>query len=224
MSIVRRGKRFRVTQNNHLIVMMIKCPHCVLGVLFVAKYQVDSIQSWGSFEYNDVSYSLSHLDAHEVVFNGRKEDYKFIVTYSMHCFAKEETPFNVPVVFSDGRESKPVCMERYEASKQLRTIINGLHDVRLYKTDNEKFFTFHMMNSATNKIEPYKVCIVFFKEKRLLRMHVLTAFFAREGLGSQDSPIDDKKVKSESFFKIAMDTKARPKNAKIPKEALNRER
>lgn len=188
----------------------------------MAKYQIDSIQSWGGFEHDGVSYSLSHLDAHEITFKGRKDSYKFIVTYGMHCFAKEGTPFNIPVDIADGRETKPICMERYEASKCLRAIIRGLQDVRLYKTDNEKFFTFHTMNSATNQVEPYKVCIAFFKEKRLLRMHVLTAFFAREGLGSLAVPIDEKKIKSESLFKIALDVKARPKHARIPKEALNR--
>ena len=66
-------------------------------------------------------------------------------------------------------------MERYEASKQIRNILVNLPSMSLYHTDAEKYFTLHMMNSATKQIEPYKICVAFFKENRLLRMHILSA-------------------------------------------------
>lgn len=185
----------------------------------VAKYHIDSVQNWAPFEHGGVSHSLAHLDAHEITYKGNKADYTFVVTYGLHCFAKDQTPFNIPVTYKDGRESKTICMERYEASKQLRNILPNLSAMSLYQTTEEKFFTLHMMNSATNQVEPYKICVAFFKEKRLLRMHILSAFFARTGPGAPGEAIPNKSV---SLFKVAMDTVKRPRDSGKPKEANNR--
>lgn len=185
----------------------------------VANYQIDSIQAWQPFVHAGTTHSLSHLDAHEITYKGEKAEYRFIVTYGLHCFAKDETEHNIPVIYEDGRESKSICMERYEASKQLREILGNLPSMTLYETSAEKYFSLHMMNSATNTVEPYKICIAFFKEKRLLRMHILSAFFARTGAGAPGEKIPHKAL---SLYKIAMDTQKKPRGGKIPKEAGNR--
>jgi len=185
----------------------------------VAKYQIDSIQNWQPFEHGGIPYSLSHLDAHEITYKGQKQDYKFVVTYGLHCFAKDTTAFNIPLVYGDGREMLTICMERYEASKQIRKILTNLPAMKLFHTDADKFFTLDMINSTTGQYEPYKVCIAFYKEKRLLRMHILSAFFVRTGPGSPGVPIPSKSV---SLFKVAMDTAAKQRNGAFPKEANNR--
>jgi len=187
----------------------------------VAKYHIDCIQNWEPFVHEGTSYSLSHLDAHEITFKGHTTDFKFVVSYGLHCFAKEDTDYNIPVFYKDGRESKRICMERYEASKQIRQIIENLPTMMIYQTTTEKYFTLHMMNSATNQVEPYKICVAFFKEKRLLRMHILSAFFARIGPGSPGVVIPNKPV---SVFKIATDTMKKPRNSGMPKEVNNREK
>lgn len=185
----------------------------------MANYQVDSIQSWEPFDHGGVTYSLEHLDAHEITYKGDKQDFNFVVTYGLHCFAKEDTPYAIPVVYKDGREEKTICMERYEASKHIRRILHKLPRQQIYNTDGDRYFTFYMMNSATGLEEPYKVCVAFYKEKRVLRMHVLSAFFVRTGPGAPDVPVPNKSV---SFFKIALDTSRKPRNASYPKEANNR--
>lgn len=185
----------------------------------MAKYQIDSIQSWQPFEHSGVTHSLSHLDAHEITYKGEKAEYKFVVTYGLHCFAKDGTAHSIPVMYADGRESKSICMERYEASKHLRAILSNLASMTLYETAAEKYFSLQMMNSATNTMEPYKICIAFFKEKRLLRMHILSAFFARKGAGALGEPIPHKSL---SLYKVAMDTQKKRKGGRIPKEAGNR--
>ncbi|WP_200929802.1 hypothetical protein [Erwinia sp. Leaf53] len=137
------------------------------------------------------------------------------------AIAKDATAWNISFRYEDGREKIAICMERYEASKQLRHILKNLPAMNLYHTAAEKFFTLDMMNSATGQVEPYKICIAFYKEKRLLRMHILSAFFVREGPGAPGVPVPNKSV---SIFKIAMDTAKRPKTAAMPKEARNRYR
>lgn len=185
----------------------------------MAKYHIDSVQSWPPFEHGGNTFSLSHLDAHEVTFKGKKATYTFVVTYGLHCFAKEETAYNIPVLYKDGREEKNICLERYEASKQIRNILVNLPTMSLYHTDAEKYFTLHMMNSATQQVEPYKICVAFFKENRLLRMHILSAFFVRTGPGAPGVVIPNKPL---SLFKVAMDTDKKPRNSGKPKEASNR--
>lgn len=185
----------------------------------MAKYQIESIQSWPDFQHGGMTYSLSHLDAHEIVYKGEKQDFTFVVTYGLHCFAKEATPYAIPVVYKDGREEKTICMERYEASKQIRHILVNLPNMRLFNTAAEKYFTLEMMNSATGQLEPYKICIAFYKEKRLLRMHILSAFFVQRGPGAPGVPIPNRAV---SLFKVATDTKDKEKrHARIPSEANN---
>ncbi len=185
----------------------------------MAKYQIESIQSWPAFEYDGKLHSLAHLNAHEMTFQGINHTYTFVVTYGLHCFAKEGTPYNIPVSYEDGREKITVCLERYLASKHIRHILTNLPSMRVYHTVAEKFFTLDMMNSATGVIEPYKICIAFYKEKRLLRMHILSAFFARTGPGSSGESIPNKSL---SIFKIAMDTAKSPRSKTGPKEARNR--
>ncbi|HBS5409837.1 TPA: hypothetical protein MAJ94_005543, partial [Klebsiella pneumoniae] len=144
---------------------------------------------------------------------------KFVVTYGMHCFTKDGTPYNIPFKYQDARESISVCLERYEASKQLQHILPNLPSLMLYQTTEEKYFTLQMMNSATNQLEPYKICVAFFKENRLMRIHVLSAFFARTGPGAPGEPIPQKPV---SLFKVAVDTAKKPRNSGRPKEVNNR--
>lgn len=54
--------------------------------------------------------------------------------------------------------------------------------------------------------------------KSLLRIHVTSAYFARTGEGSPDTPINKKGL---SVFKVAMDTQRKPKG-QCPKEVRNR--
>lgn len=185
----------------------------------MAKYQIDSIQHWPAFKYDGMSYSLIHLNAHEITFKGQKHSYTFVVTYGLHCFAKADTPYNIPLSYEDGREKITICMERYEASKKIPQILASLPRMPLFQTSAEKFFTLNMMNSATGLVEPYKICIAFYKEKRLLRMHILSAFFARSGPGSSGIPVANKSL---SVFKVAMEVAKSPRNAGGPKEANNR--
>lgn len=81
----------------------------------------------------------------------------------------------------------------------------------LYETTKEKYFTFEQKNDLNNKIERYKICLCIFKENRLLRIHVTSAFFDRE----------QRKVTQKGFsiFKIAMDTQKKQRSKEIPKEA-----
>ena len=189
----------------------------------MAKYQINSIDCWGSFSFENNSFCLSHLNAHEVLFIGNDgTEYRFIVSYGLHCFTKEGTDHNIPVDISDGRETLPVCLERYEASKNIRKIIENLDapSLRLYEVTHEKHFTISSLNNITGEVEAYKVCLSFYKENRLLRIHVISAYFARTGEGRPAQPV---RRKGETLFKVAKDLMRKAKRTSAgPKEVRNR--
>jgi len=183
------------------------------------KYHVDSIQNWAAFEHAGKPYDLSHLDCHEVVFKAHQGDIRFVVTYGLHCFTKDGTEHNIPFMYADGRHSQAVCLERYHASKQLRHIIEQLDQgALLYHQEGERFFTLNVLNSLNGRAEPYKVCLAVFREHRLLRIHVTSAYFARTGEGASGVPVNKKGF---SIFKVALDTQKKPKG-QYPKEVRNR--
>jgi hypothetical protein len=187
----------------------------------LAKFHIDSIQVWEDLSHEGNLFSFGHLSAHEVSYpreNG--SPFIFIVTYGLHCFTKDGTDHNVPVMVSDGRETQTLCVERYESSKNLPRIIKELAEsrARIYETTQEKYFTVSKLNNLTGEVEPYKICIAVFKEKRRLRIHVLSAFFVREGPGSPGNPV---RGKGFSIFKVALDASKRPKRAAGPKEVRN---
>ncbi|WP_129972859.1 MULTISPECIES: hypothetical protein [Pseudomonas] len=183
-------------------------------------FHVDSIQHWEPFEHDGVSYDLGHLDSHEVLFQKEegREAIRFVVTYGLHCFTKNDTEHNIPLEYPDGRESQLVCLERYEASKQLRGMLEKLAGATVYQTQGESFFTLDVMNNASGEVEPFKICMAIFREHRVLRIHVTSAFFVRMGEGSPGVPV---RKKGFSIFKVAADTRAKPKG-QCPKEVRNR--
>jgi len=175
-------------------------------------HHIKAKQSWESFSYSGESYCLKHLDSHEVTFKGQQCDYKFVVSYGLHCFTKDDQEHSILTTYFDGFETRHINLERYHSSKFLKVFIQKLDSHKLlYETTKEKFFTFEQINNLTGKNETCKVCLCIFKENRLLRIHVTSAFFYRE--------IKALNQKGASIFKIAMDIKRRPKTQVIPKEA-----
>ena len=186
----------------------------------MAKFHVDAIQHWEPFLHAGVSYDLGHLDSHTALFQKEegKDPIRFVVTYGLHCFTKDDTEQNIPLKYADGRESRYICLERYEASKQLRGMLEKLAGATVYLIQGETFFTLNVMNNVSGEVEPFKICMAIFRENRVLRIHVTSAFFARMGEGSPGVPI---RKRGFSIFKIAVDTKGK-RDGQFPKEVRNR--
>lgn len=176
------------------------------------KHHIEAKQLWDNFAHDGTEYCLRHLSTHEVRFKGNKCNYTFVVTYGLHCFAKNDQEHSVATTYFDGFETRQINLERYHLSKFLRGFIENLdsHNL-LYETTKEKYFTFKHVNDLTGDIEKCKVCLCIFKENRLLRIHVTSAFFDREHKELSN--------KGLSIFKIAMDAWKKPRNQGIPKEA-----
>lgn len=179
------------------------------------KYHIKAKQLWDSFSHDGTKHCLKHLSIHEVTFKGDKYNYTFVVTYGLHCFAKNNQEHSLTTEYYDGFETRQVNLERYHLSKFLRGFIENLDSHKLlYETTKQKYFTFEHANDLTGHTETCKICLCIFKENRLLRIHVTSAFFNRENR--------DLSKKGISIFKIAMDTQKKPKTQEIPKEATRK--
>lgn len=183
-------------------------------------FHVDAIQHWEPFGHAGLTHDLGHLDSHALVFQKEegKDPFRFVVTYGLHCFTKDDTEQNIPLKYADGRESRYICLERYEASKQLPSLIQKLASATVYLNQGESFFTLDVMNNASGEVEPFKICMAIFRENRVLRIHVISAFFARLGEGSLGVPV---RKRGFSIFKVAVDTRAK-RDGQFPKEVRNR--
>lgn len=102
--------------------------------------------------------------------------------------------------------------------KRLRGMIEKLDVATIYQVQGEVFFTVTVLNTSSGQLEPFKICMAIFRENRLLRIHVTSAFFIRTGEGSPNVPV---LRKGFSIFKVAADTRHKP-NGQFPKEVRNR--
>ena len=102
------------------------------------KFHIEAIQKWESQEYENTSFDMSHLNAHELIIHSKKMDYKLVVTYGLHCFTKNDSPFSLPILVKDSSgDTRQFDVERYLASKELRNILFSediLGQLRFYKS------------------------------------------------------------------------------------------
>lgn len=187
------------------------------------KFHIEAQQHWPSFTHNGTELSLEHLDAHRVTFTGQKHSFQFVVTYGLHCFAKDEDDGTEPdasLAYSDGRETRPFSLERYELSKQLPEIVSSLSDKDIQELGGgrDKYRVIEIENAETGEVLEYKVGFCCFKENRLLRLHVTTAFIERR------TDLKQGQHKRTSIFQIGMELSKRPRREGfIPKEAQNKQ-
>ena len=99
------------------------------------KYQVDSIQVWDDFEHAGTRYAMGHLSCHAVMFKGEKLSPEFVVTYGLHCFTDDNSEYAIAFAYPDGRHERRVCLERYEASKKLRGLLEKLDQGAPYSSN-----------------------------------------------------------------------------------------
>jgi len=183
---------------------------------------IDEVTEWPDFiDPDGKSFDLSFLNAKQVTYrhvSEGKEDiiYKFWVTYSLHCFAKdydhldsverEQLMYHSPrKVNGKPVDSRPFCIERYTlASEHLCNIIENLgSSEHAVKDGGYNSYLVVKVLTATGETLWYNVPFKVFREKKKFRLHVLSAYQTKEPRGGG-------KV---GFFKIAYNLKM---NKKLP--------
>ncbi|MCG3814274.1 heat-shock protein [Photobacterium damselae] len=182
------------------------------------KLILDKETHWQPFRLDDQVYDLSHLDGQVVEYvqpaKGKNpaRNYKFYVTYSFHCFAKDYEHLTdedrIRLEYKTTKDSRPFCFIRYELSKKLPMIIANLGQANLvFHGGYESFATCDIQSEHGETIQ-YYISFVAYRENKKLRLHIKSAYPLDEPLG---------KVKKVKFFSIALNLL---KNKTLPKPQM----
>ena len=161
------------------------------------------VEKWRPFKHPDGDVrDLSFLDAHQVIYVQHHEDkepleYRFWVTYSLHCFTKDyEHQTNeekLSLMYHAPKESRPFCQHRYNLARiHLKRTILALPESNVIHAGYGSYAVIEVDLNGGDKAF-YFVAFRAFREKKKLRLHVTSAY-----------PISEKqKGKSVKFFTIA---------------------
>ncbi|MDP2608123.1 MULTISPECIES: stationary phase growth adaptation protein [unclassified Oceanobacter] len=133
------------------------------------------IQKWKGFNHpNGESFDLSHLNAHAVTYPSGHTVY---VTYSHHCFCKEEPALNDcgEWQYYHPKDPRPFHIHRYELSKGLRKIIEELHSAYIGHAGHSDYATIPI-GQVNGRETYYKVTFAVFRSEKKLRLHVTSAY------------------------------------------------
>lgn len=101
---------------------------------------------WNPFEYQNEIYSLDHLHPmqwnliQEVDVNNPARTYRIEVVFSLHTFTTAtENYHDSDLHYSDPRETRTFCFDRYDKSKLLPDIIRSLNTGYVFHTGKQNF-------------------------------------------------------------------------------------
>lgn len=172
------------------------------------------IQCWSPHTHvTGEVFCLDHLDAELITYQDSKQAdicYKFYITYSHHCFTKDEhitqTGQNSVSQYQSPKDRRAFHIGRYNLSKSLPQIIRTLPEQFVYHGGYDNYCSATFTDPQGNEIV-YQIVFSVFRSQKKLRLHVESAYLLEKGLG---------KIKKVKFEKIAW---ALLKNRKLPKPA-----
>lgn len=162
-------------------------------------------------------YDLSHLDATIIEYiHKAPEDkpevvdktYKFYVTYSLHCFAKDYPHLTNEArklwQYDAKKESRPFCKRRYSLSLVLPKVMKNLPQELTFHSGHKSFAVCTIEEDDGNQVE-YYISFSAFREEKKLRFHIMSAYPLDKPLGRR------KKVNLFSIARNLLANKPLPK-------------
>lgn len=148
--------------------------------------KIDEVEKWRPFtDAEGITWDLSFLDAHEVIYTHRSEGkpdkvYKFIVSYSFHCFCKDYPEQGDEekraLMYHSPKESRPFCKNRYGlAQRYLKDMILSLDRQRIIHAGYGSYAVIEALNDEGERCY-YHVPFKAFRERKKLRIHVTSAY------------------------------------------------
>lgn len=155
--------------------------------------KISEVAKWKNFTDPDgVEWDLSFLNAHEAVYvhseEGKKDlIYKFYVSYSFHCFAKdypeqshEEKEW---LMYHAPKSSRPFCVRRYGLAKlHLKNCIMNLDKMKVFHAGYGSYAVFDVVDENGDKVSYFAPFIVF-RESKKMRIHVTSAYPLTDKVG-----------------------------------------
>ncbi|MEO9943781.1 heat-shock protein [Paraglaciecola sp.] len=174
----------------------------------------NEVQCWSPHTHvTGEVFCLEHLDAELITYQDSKQAdicYKFYITYSHHCFTKDEHTTqagqNSVSQYPSPKDRRAFHIGRYNLSKSLPQIIRTLPEQFVYHGGYDNYCSATFTDPQGNEIV-YQIVFSVFRSQKKLRLHVESAYLLDKGLG---------KIKKVKFEKIAW---ALLRNKKLPRPA-----
>lgn len=172
------------------------------------------IDKWPSFEHQGTNYPLTHLNDIHITFvqdalaDKPARKFNFVISFGLHCFTRGVNPRKNEAIrdfkdlhYSDERETRIFCPDRYRQSALLPEIAMGISQRKCFNTGKGNFFTIELVD-VDGVRRDYEVYFKVSKEsKGKLRLHIISAYI-RDDEHESAQP-QKKKI---SFFVIAHNT------------------
>lgn len=175
--------------------------------------------AWEVFKYQGVEYDLTHLHPCRLQYiqlekSGQPErTYTVEVCYSLHCFSKTLSIAADPRLnYSDARETRTFDLERYELSKQLPQIIQGLSSKRCMHTGKGNFFVVEVVTSSGAK-EDYEV---YFDVQNSSAKGVIARLFVQSAYVRDERHINRLATTKKISFFVILNNKQAGKPIRMP--------
>ncbi len=110
--------------------------------------------SWPPFEYEGVSYDLSHLDEYEFkILDSDNVERRVAVTFDDHCFTrKPENGDDQALAYPDSdRDPGHFCFQRHELSLRLRDHIAYAANGHVWNVQGENFAAVPVIDHSGNR-------------------------------------------------------------------------
>ncbi|MBL4751563.1 MAG: hypothetical protein JKX71_13450 [Amylibacter sp.] len=162
---------------------------------------------WKPFTHTGNQYDLSHLHPFKLdvtqpeTTKVEEKIFQFKVIFSLHCFSKTTKEGDDPLLeYSDNRETRTFCFERYQLSFQLPAIIRDIHKKRCNHTGKGNFFIIELSDDDGNEIE-YE--IYFDIDMAKSREQPMTLYIQSAYVRDDESKAYRHKTKKIGFYIIA---------------------
>lgn len=173
---------------------------------------------WRPFIYQSKTYDLSHLHPFEIeivqeAVNGKPDRrYCIQVLFSMHCFTVKELSEDA-LRYSDSRETRRFCFDRYELSKRLPGIIRDIGNRKCFHTPHNNYFLVEVIQEDGNKTE-YEI---YFKLSRSGKKKLLNLFVESAYVRDQRYKVSKAKRRKPIRFVILARNVEEKRPIKVPK-------
>lgn len=140
---------------------------------------------WKVFRFQEKEFSLEHLHPRIWLYEQAATDtkpaipYRVRVIFSLHCFTVMRDETKPDLDYSDDRETRTFCFDRYEWSKLLNEIIDTLGEGYVYHTGRQNFLRVRSASGVD-----YEVFFTLMKssEKGIdLQLYVQSAYLRTRG-------------------------------------------
>jgi hypothetical protein len=117
---------------------------------------------WTPFQFCGKVYDLAHLHPRSVTYeqpskgNAPARVYRVDVIFGLHCFTRgrgQNVPYEKSLLYKDDREIRVFDFLRYELSKRLPEIIEGLAQRKCYHTGKGNFFSIEIVRENGEVLE-----------------------------------------------------------------------